>query len=99
MCVVDLRPISMVDGRSFNCFTNNLSPYYPIPSKTTVTKYVNYVFTEVKREIISDMLGCSTAITSEMWISAANQSCTWPLNQRLATERYIQCNSDDVGPH
>ena len=66
--------MSIVDGRGFKRFINNLNPDYAIPSKTTVTNYVNYVYAEVKKEVITDMHGCPIGITTDMWTSAANQS-------------------------
>jgi len=73
MCAVDLRPMSIVDGRGFKKFINNLNPDYAIPSKTTVTNYVNYLYTEVKAEVMKDIRDCPMGITTDMWTSTSNQ--------------------------
>ena len=98
MCAEDLRPISIVDGRGFKSFMANVAPSYPVPSRTTVMKYLDLDYND-KVNAVKELIGDNrVAITTDCWTSAAQEgylTCTahfldklWnPRNYVLATKR------------
>ena len=72
-CALDLRPISLVEGRGFKQFIKKINPDYQVPCKKTVTKYVNILYDQVKAELVESIAGCTVAFTTDMWTSVARR--------------------------
>ena len=97
MCGVDLRPISIVNGRGFKDFCYQLNPKYKVPSDTTVSNYVDLVYNDTKKKIVESVTGVESALTTDMWTSLANKgfitvtchyiSQDWKLNNTLLATR------------
>ena len=65
MCIEDLRPLSIVEGKGFRQFCKALNPSYRCPSHTTMHNYLHLRYCEQK-EILIDCLSKldSLALTS-----------------------------------
>ena len=74
MCALDLRPISMVEGRGFRAFCKKLNPEYKIPCRKTITKHVMILYEENKKDLIELMKDTpGVSFTTDLWTSTATR--------------------------
>ena len=83
MCAVDIRPMSVVDGRGFRNYSKKLNPAYVMPARKTVTAYVYKLYEEGLKELMEDIQGCNVGLTTDLWTSNANEGFI------TATAQYI----------
>lgn len=75
MCVTDLRPLSIVEGKGFRQFCDALNPSYRCPSHTTMHNYLQLLYKEQKQVLIERLSKLdSLALTTDAWTSCATQS-------------------------
>ena len=53
MCALDLKPLSIVQGKDFKMLCNQLNPRYKILSRQTVAKYLHTLYDEEKVNLIA----------------------------------------------
>ena len=107
MCALDLKPLSIVQGKGFKMLCNQLNPRYKIPSRQTVAKYLHTLYDGEKVNLIAKVKGQSIAATTDLWTSNAMQgfitltghyvSPDWVLETnvlatRVVTERHTGSN-------
>lgn len=79
MCTLEFRPVNIVSGNGFRQFVKSLNPDYQIPCRTTVTKYLNKIYEEVKLPVIDEMKGSVVSLTTDIWTSLATEGSDWSL--------------------
>lgn len=74
MCAVDVRPLSMVNGRGFRNFCKKLNPMFVVPDRHVVASYIRKIYLEGHAELKADIKGCGgVGLTTDGWTSAANE--------------------------
>ena len=99
MCALDLRPVSIVSGRGFKNFCSKINPSYHVPCRTTVTKHLEFIYEECKKDLIEMLADCSVSLTTDMWTSVGTRSYLtltghfinnkWQLSTQLIATRPI----------
>ena len=69
MCAIDLRPVSMIQCKGFINYTKQLNPEYKVPCRTTVTRHIQILYEECKKDLIELLHDCTVAMTTDMWTS------------------------------
>ena len=107
MCAMDLKPISMVEGRGFRRFCNSLNPRYRIPCRKTVNHHLTSLYELEKKKLVDKLGKKHVALTSDLWTSNSLQgyitltghfvSPDWELfshvlGTRLVVERHTGSN-------
>ncbi len=100
MCAVDLRPVSMVAAAGFKNFCNKLNPSYHIPCRTTVTKHLQHLYDESKKDLIDLIADCPVSLTTDLWTSCSTKSfitltshfidTKWKLRTKLLATRHVE---------
>ena len=99
MCALDLKPLSVVQGRGFRMFCNALNPRYQVPAKKTVAKYLHVIYEEEKEKLINEISGNQLSATTDLWTSNALQgyitvtghyiSSDWALHSKVLATRVV----------
>ena len=98
-CALDLRPISIVEGRGFKNFMAKVNPDYKVPVKKTVTLYLTKLYEDLKEQVIKSTEGTTVAFTTDMWTSCAKMGYItvtahyitddWNLNNKVIATRAV----------
>ena len=89
MCAVDVRPISMVNGRGLRNFCRKLRPNFTMPDRHVVASYVKKIYLEGHDELKSEIKGLSVGLTTDLWTSHANEGYL-TLTAQYITPEWIQ---------
>ncbi len=73
--VVDLKPLSTVEGKGFLNLINVLQPKYPVPCRSTILeKYIVPMYHNTRQKVKSEISEAqSTSITTDGWTSIATE--------------------------
>jgi hypothetical protein len=52
MCALDLRPVSIVEGRGFNMLCEEMLPSYKVPCRKTVKRYLQKLYEEEQNKMV-----------------------------------------------
>ena len=92
MCALDLKPISLCEGVGFRTFCSELNPQYQVPTRKTVTKYLNKIYDEEKEKLQQKLTGQSVGMTSDLWTSNAVQGYITVTAHHITPEWELKCN-------
>jgi len=99
MVMQDLRPVALVEGRSFEALLKYIEPGYKVPSATHIAQVVRRKHEAGKWRLKQKLTADSTslAITTDIWTSCANDAYVYfphgPLHhQYLANAFMYSCN-------
>ena len=72
----DMRPINIIEGKSFQALIKTLEPRYEIPSRATFSDtIIPRIYESVKNDIIAQIqYSKSCGLTFDYWSSYANKS-------------------------
>ena len=87
MCALDLRPINLVSGRGFRAFARKLNPNYQVPCQATVTKNLQLLYLDEKKDLISLINNSPVSITTDLWTSVATK-CFMTVTGHFITENW-----------
>ena len=71
---LDLRPLSMVNGRGFRYFCFLLNPVYKVPCAKTVKKNLHFLYEEAKEDIIKLIAHQDVSLTTDLWTGVGARS-------------------------
>ena len=72
--LLDLRPISVVDGQGFTRLLNYLEPGYKVPSRPHVTSICHKMFDSLKEELLAKLDSPYVSLTTDIWTSRTQQA-------------------------
>lgn len=73
MCAVDVKPLSMVNGKGFRYFCGLLNPSFTVPDRHVVASYLKVIYDEGHAELKEEIRGRAVGLTTDLWTSHANE--------------------------
>ena len=71
---LDVRPLSLVNGKGFRYFCSLLNPLYKVPCSKTIKANLLHLYEENKKDIIELITNQSVAITTDLWTGVGARS-------------------------
>ena len=73
LCAVDLKPLSLVEGSGFKSFCEALNSRYKVPTRKTVSKYLQSIYEDENEKLITKVKDSPVSVTTDMWTSNCMQ--------------------------
>lgn len=91
MCALDMRPMNIVTGRGFRRFCHLMNPSFKVPCRATVTKHVDLLYQELKKEVIEETQGTCMSLTTDMWTSVAQRGFITVTGHYITKDWALKC--------
>ena len=100
LCALDLKPFSLVEGAGFRAFCEALNSRYKVPSRKTVSKYLESIYEEEKLKLVDKVKELPVSATTDLWTSNCMQgyitltghfvSSDWKLCSHVFATRVVE---------